>query len=192
MYFHEMAPYYNKDDWTDLEICVLCMYALCLKQLDRLEDYVRISLKLIAKMIKRGRQFMRYGRENINSSHEEVILGQRATPTQLGSVIDVSKGLKKSVSTPMKEYFDQVHVNPFLEHFALKDGFQLKLHLQPLMSDGLQIDQIKMRIVTVGEKAHNEIWLASDSPMLLQPKQAKIALTASVCTHVPSQMDSLS
>ena len=180
-YFHEMAPYYNKDDWTDLEICVLGMYALCLKRLERLEDYVYISLKLIAKMIKRGRHFINYEYDIITDSNEASIEEFKATPTQLTSVLFASKGLRAPVSTPMKDFFDSIRVSPYLEHFSLRDGFQLRLHLRPLILNNLQIDQIKVKIVSVGEKLPNEIWLASGGARTLMPKPVEIDLAASVC-----------
>ena len=188
-YFHDMAPYYNKDDWTDLEICVLGMYALCLKQLERLGDYVHISLKLIAKMIKRGRQFMSHEHSAVFSTDDIGTQGTKATPTQLASVIIASKGLKAPVSTPMKDYFDQVRVSPFLKHFPIKDGFQLMLHLRPLMLNNIQVDQIKIKIVSVGEKIPGEIWLVSDGPLLLEPKPAEIPLDASVCPSISPKME---
>ena len=188
-YFHDMAPYYNKDDWTDLEICVLGMYALCLKQLERLEDYVHISLKLIAKMIRRGRKFISHEHSGVFSTEDIGIQGTKATPTQLTSVISASKGLKATVSTPMKDFFDQVRVSPFLKHFPTKDGFQLMLHLRPLMLNNIQVDQIKIKIVSVGEKIPSDIWLGSDGPLLLKPKPAEIPLNASVRPSTSSKME---
>jgi trafficking protein particle complex subunit 10 len=48
-YFGRLVPLYAQDRWSTIEDSLLSVYARCLKELHRKDEYVRIELALLAK-----------------------------------------------------------------------------------------------------------------------------------------------
>ena len=54
-YIHKLATFYAKDDWNTLEMSMLRMYAQCLQKTNRDEEYVRVGLKIVAKVVRENK-----------------------------------------------------------------------------------------------------------------------------------------
>ncbi|KAL9122575.1 MAG: hypothetical protein Q9187_000868 [Circinaria calcarea] len=178
LYFRQLAPFYAGDDWNNLEIGVLDMYSRCLKKLDQLEEYIRVSLRLVAKLVRSKSQ-------NTDTSHTGLrfpnVTGFRDIRNDTGylrDLIEASERLEEPISIPMEDYFTKVHVDPYLEHFVHKDGFQLTLEFRYIVTDEITADQIKIRLVNIDDKQAGDIWLTSGGPTTISYGRTKVPVTA--------------
>ena len=183
--FHQLAPFYAKDNWTRLEMSMLDTYAQCLKHLERFEEYARVLLKILAKMIQRGYPALSgiantgQRRKPLNASMSNYEIAD--TAGYLQEALSISKGLKQMILVPMDKYFDDIVLDPYPRHYKDQDGFQLMLQLQYIMQDDLQAQQVRVRIVNAGEVQSNEIWLTAEGSELLKPGIVKILVGSNVC-----------
>ena len=178
-----MAPFYSEDDWNDLEICTLDMYTQCLERLDRTDEYVRIMLKLLAKLVQRDRSNTYLKSEAVGYSRDQSMNEEINTASCLKSLILASERLKEPISAPMDKYFTNICVDPYLQHFENRDGFQLTLDMHCLMAGELKAERIKVKIVNVDDKQSNDIWLLSESSQVMKAGRTKTILTAFVRIH---------
>lgn len=166
-YFHQLAPFYAKNDWSHLETSVLETYAQCLKQLDRNMEYINIALQILAKTVQRHRTIPQHRTLERASGH-------------LGDLIAASESLDDHISVPMDSYFRDIGLEPFLRHYESHDGFQLLLRFQNLMPETFEAHKIRVRITTVEKEPRYEIWLATEGVQKLEPGSARVLLGSNV------------
>lgn len=146
-YFRQLAPFYAKDNWSDLEITMLETYAQCLKHLNKTEEYVRISLKTLAKMIN----------EPSRRPH-------KGTTECLNRLLSVSKTLDVEVTAPLSDYFDNIDLGRYIRHFTDRDGFELSLKLRSLLPIDIQAQSVRVRMISTEGEQRSELWLATEGP----------------------------
>ena len=158
------------------------MYARCLKQLDQLEEHISISLKLLAKLVRQQSQnaHNRY----IGSPFKQVpgFVGTRNDTGYLRHLLVESQKLREPLSVSMEDYFTDIHVDPYLDHFKHKDGFQLKLQFQYLVREETMFDQIQVKLINVDDKQAGDIWLVSEGSHTIKYGRVNVPVTATVCT----------
>ena len=167
------------------------MYTRCLKQLDQLEEYISISLKLLAKLVRQKGQDTQTRYTGLPYKRATGITGIRQDTGYLRDLLVASQKLREPLSVPMEDYFANIHVDPYLEHFEHKDGFQLKLHFQYLITDETVVDQIKVKLINADDRLAGDIWLASEGHHTISYGRAKVPVTATVCTSALAFMASI-
>ena len=149
-YFHQLAPFYAKNDWSHLEMSVLEMYAQCLnRQTDRNEEYIKSAFQIIEKVVQRRRTTPLYQPSRYASGH-------------LDKLLFASKSLDQPISVSMDRFFGDIRLDPFLRHHDVHDGFQLILRFRYLMPEGMLASKVRAKIVSVDTEQSNEIWLTAD------------------------------
>lgn len=138
-------------------------YARCLKHLNQIEDYLRIKLKALAKMID-GRS-----QRPLNDP-----------AGYLSEVINASKTLGVGVSAPMNDYFDSINLSKYICHFADRDGFELPLKVRSLLPADLQVESVQVSIVCAEEDQRSELWLATEGPQSIKQGLGVIKLKSNV------------
>ena len=166
-YFHQLAPFYAKNDWSHLELSVLEMYAQCLKRLDRNKEYIDTALQILAKTVQCRRTISQHPTLERASGH-------------LGDLISESRSLNDFISIPMDSYFGDIYLEPFLRHYESHDGFQLLLCFQNLVPETFEAQKIRVRIATVEKEPRYEIWLAAEGIQKLEPGSARVLLRSDV------------
>ena len=180
-YFHQLAPFYAQDDWADLEFSILDMYAQCLQKLDRWDEFIRIALKLLAKSAYMYRQNVGFqgiktaAPNSWTSSHVE-----KDGTGYLHDLLTASKRLNDSISTQMSSYFADIKAGPYISHFEDKDGFQLNLNLRYLLSAGLEVQQVQIRLVSASEGQARDIWLSAEEPVRIKRGPTMVKLWSNV------------
>jgi hypothetical protein len=183
-YFHKLAPFYSREDWAGLEVSILNMYAQCLKKLERWDEFVKVSLRLLASNATSAHQdseskgnkaaetrITSHGGSNLNASQ------------YLGDLLAASKTLKEPVATPLMNYYSDVHVDSNIKHFEEKDGFKLIFSMKYMISAALVVEQVQLRLVSVGEGPSREIWLSSAASVNMRKGLVKVTVTSNVsCT----------
>lgn len=168
-YFHQLAPYYAKDDWDPLEMSMLNMYAQCLKKISHDEEYVRIGLKMVAKLVRQSRSPLRV----------QPIAAYKSL--SLSDLISTSKSLGEPITVPLEKYFRDITVDPYPRHYDDHDGFQLQLRLWNGTIGAIEAQQIQVQISNIEEDVHSETWLTSENFHILEPGVVTILLGTKVC-----------
>lgn len=177
-YFRQLASFYAKDDWSDLELLTLELYARCLHRLERNADYVRIGLKALAKSIQ-GKAAI--GKQPQIKPMKPPYIHQvsRSAARSLGNVLNTSKLLKEQIALAMDDYFDSVEMGMYVRHSTDDDGFQLPLVLRSLFSESFLAESVRVQILSAEENQHSELWLhANGQP--IKPGMSRIWLGSRV------------
>lgn len=178
-YFRQLAPFYAKDEWSNLEIVMLNMYAECLSRLQRTEDYVRVASSALAKMVQN--QLGATGEPRTGSAD---LLSTDQSPSyttvSLRDIIAASTSLEQPVSVPMDQFFDHVKLGNHIHHFTEHDGFEFSLNFRSLLPESLEADSVRVRLTSAGEEQRPELWLAVDGPQIIMAGHNKIKLRSKV------------
>lgn len=149
MHFHRIAPFYKGTFWGALEGTMLELYAHCLKQMQKREEYVQVLLKLLAKFAADKRTFAET---------------RRALPlvrSYIKDVFDMTTSLGKEISVPIREFFGGLEVEPMVHHYDDRDGFRLRLALKFLLDDEFGLDAVRVRLKGSEESQGLMVWLES-------------------------------
>ncbi|MCJ1467387.1 hypothetical protein MMC07_006011 [Pseudocyphellaria aurata] len=167
-YFHQLTPYYAKDDWRCLETSMLNMYAECLKNMSRIEEYIHVGLKLVAKLVHE------------KEAPFSIRPNNRSKPLSLNILISASKSLRRPISVSMNKYFRNITVDPYLHHCKDHDGFQLQLRLRNCTLETIEAEQIQAQIVSMEDEHRSELWLTAEGFHVLEPGVVDILLGTKV------------
>ncbi|MCJ1307105.1 hypothetical protein MMC25_000751 [Agyrium rufum] len=161
-YFHQLAPFYAEDGWHDIEIYTLSIYSRCLKQLQRKEEYARILLKLLAKLVQKTKSTLnaQYSTVGFNFSTEKVEIDDTATCLQ--DLLGVSQELSSPLQAPLERYFSDASLSPYLQHCSEHDGFEMELQICHNLSSVIRLDQISARLLNPNSSLGPEIWLKAE------------------------------
>ncbi|KAE8408425.1 trafficking protein particle complex subunit 10 [Aspergillus pseudonomiae] len=177
-YFHQITPFYGSKQWTILEGVMLEMYARCLKELQRSEEYVRMSLRLLAKFASHKQSSLSTRQKTIDASSifaEEELISQ-----YVDELFEASGALQKEVTAPLTDFFADLHVDPAIVHYKDKDGFQMQLSLRFLLGKRIEADSMKIRLVGTGGSQSNEYWLELPSKTTIKSSSTKVLVDSSM------------
>lgn len=167
-YFHNLAPFYAKDDWSTLEMSMLSIYAQCLQKTNRDEEYVRVGLKIVAKVVRDSK--------NLFKVQQNIISKALCLP----DLILASRSLGEPISVSIDSYFGDISLDPYPQHYNDHDGFQLQLKFQNRTSQALEVEQIRVQIVSLEEDHQSSLWLAAEGVHILAPGAATILVGTKV------------
>ena len=190
-YFRQLAPFYAKDEWSDLEIVMLNMYAECLYHLQRTEDYVRVASRALAKMIQN-----RWGATGEPRMGSADLLSTDQNPSyttvSLKDIIAASTLLEQPVSVPMDQYFDHVVLDKHIQHLTEHDGFALYLKFRSLLPGSLEADSVRVTLTSTGEEQRSELWLTVHGPQIIRAGHNTIKLRSKVSSEAVFERNSCS
>lgn len=164
-YFYRMTPFYGEEGWSQIEINMLVMYVKCLKELQRNDEYVRVTVKLLAKGAAREKEKIvrkaGFRKSQMTSfANEEVDL-----KGHLSDLMSTIKVLEHEVSVNMTSFFSNIEVEATPRYHDSQDTVALQLQLRYLLEDALHIDRVRVRIAAIGPSAAKDIWLESREPL---------------------------
>ncbi|KAH8815148.1 TMEM1 family protein-like protein [Xylogone sp. PMI_703] len=174
-YFYRMTQFYSEGGWTQIELAILVMYAKCLKELQRKEDYVRIVLKLLEKTAAIEREKLAYklalklGKGDFSTLLEGVELRE----PYLEELMDISKTLSHKTNVSVQAFFASVEIDATPRYHPEMDSFALQIHLQYLLPQDFSIERARIRVIPVGGE-NREIWLESDDGVICKKGKVKL------------------
>lgn len=179
-YFHQMAPFYGSKLWVVLEGSMLELYARCLKELKRNEDFVRVMLRLLAKFAAYAQAKLSVRERALSTPPSILQLEQLA-----GYVTDLFSGasaMQKDVTASLVEFFADLRVDPAIQLYEDKDGFQIRLSLRFLLGPQINIDSIKVRLVSDSSSQNAEHWIEASTNFVVKSSMTTILIDSSVST----------
>ena len=172
--FRQLAPFYAKDDWFSLEIVMLDMHSECLRHLGIIEEYVRIRLRILAKIIRSAGSTLRMG--SMRPIHIQQTIDR--TQMKISDIIGISKSLDSPVTSPMDQFFGDIQLANCLIHSSSHDGFYMRLRMKSLLPDSLEAQTVKLKIVSARDETYSEIWLSADGTQIIRPGIVNIRLAS--------------
>ena len=192
-YLYRMTPFYGEGGWTQIELSMLVMYAKCLKQLQRKDEYVRVILKLLSKAAMAEKErFERklppqLGRPG-SHGHEELVPNE----LYLDELLQITRTSSHEVKVPLETFFSIVEVDGTPIYHSGRDTFALKLRLRYLLSEDMNIEKAKVRITSVQGDSTRDVWLESDGPLLFKCGNVNLVVQSNVSsTLMTSCMNSV-
>ncbi|KAK3321948.1 trafficking protein particle complex subunit 10 [Apodospora peruviana] len=192
-FFYRCIPFFGESGWSLLELSMLIMYARCLKELRKLDDYVSKALRqLLSKAA---------GAERDRLQQKSVVRIGLMSGTKfpeasaisgfLGDMLTVSKSLDKEVRIPLVNFFCDVELEGTTAYDDGQDSFSLTLSLRSLLVDEFEAQKISMRITSPAASGSREIWLQTKGPVTIKPGRNKIGLQSSVLMAGDYQVDQI-
>ena len=176
-YFRQLAPFYAKDDWSELELLTLDSYAQSLQHMERNEDYVRIGLKILARTI-RSRAAIRQQPQISSMKPANARCPPQSATASLSGIISASKILKEPITLPTDNYFDNIDMGTYVCHSPDDDGFQFPLILGSLLTESLLAESVRVQIVSTEDHPF-ELWLHA-SGQKIEPGTSRIWVRSNV------------
>ena len=169
-YFYRMTPFYGESGWAEIELSMLVLYADCLKQLQRKDEYVRVVLKLLSKAAVveneriQNKSAFKLGR--INNINDEAII---PTEPYLEDLLQITKTLQHEIQVPLQNFFGHIEVDGTPKYHPQKDSYALQIRLHYLLQEELTIEKAKVKISPVGSETNKDLWLEAEGPVSLKP-----------------------
>lgn len=180
-HFHQIAPFYGNKHWNILEGAILEMYARCLKELKKSEEYARMLLRLLAK-------FAAHTQTNL-TGHQQKMLGTSPLSLPVSPYVDelfeTSSTLQKEVSASLMDFFADMRIDPVVLHYEDRDGFQVQLYLRFLLGKQIDVGAIKVRLVSANGSQSNEHWIETCAKTVVKSTSTRLLIDSSVI-QIPS------
>ena len=183
-YFYRMTPFYGESGWAEIELSMLILYAACLKQLQRKEEYVRVVLKLLANTAAienqrlRSKSAFKFGR--INGFDDETIMPSEPYVEEL---LQITKTLQHEIQVPLQNLFSYVEVDGTPRYHPQKDSYALQVRLRYLLQEDLTIEKTRIKLGSVGNDMNKDLWLETEGPVLLKPGIVTFVVHSNVSTR---------
>jgi trafficking protein particle complex subunit 10 len=180
-YLYRMTPFYGEDSWTQIEFSMLVMYAKCLRQLQRKDEYVRVVLKLLSRAASAEKERIalvstKHLDGNASFNHEELVPDE----SYLDELLQITATFQREVQVPLQNFFSHVEVDDTPRYHSGKDSFALQLRLRYLLSEDMNVDKARVRIAPIVGDPSREIWLESDGPVSIKKGFARVLVQSNV------------
>ncbi|KAK4445094.1 trafficking protein particle complex subunit 10 [Podospora aff. communis PSN243] len=191
-FFYETIPPFGEAGWTLLELSMLLMFAKCLKELRKLDDYVNKALRqLLCKAAAAEK-------ERIQQKSMFRILAksrqQYPEPSSMSGLftdlLHVSSSLGKEVRIPLVSLFTDIELDGPPIYAQMQDSFSISLKLRSLIVDTFEATKMKLRINGVSG-TNQEIWLETEGPVTINPGNNKIRLRSTTMVAGNYEVDQI-
>ncbi|OKL63792.1 hypothetical protein UA08_00755 [Talaromyces atroroseus] len=173
-FFRQIAPFYESSHWTPLEGAILELYARCLKELDRKDEYVRTLLRLLS-------QYASYTQSYLSPSQKASVAASDTSVESnvspyIEELLQASKDLAKEINVPLSSFFGGIVIEPEIKHYEDKDGFQMHIKLRFLLGKDLIAESIKVRLVGATGTLSNDIWLENTGETVIKSRTSRLSI----------------
>ncbi|KAI1261818.1 cis-golgi transport protein particle complex subunit [Xylariaceae sp. FL1019] len=184
-YFWRTTPFFGESGWSLLELSMLIMYCRCLKKLDRRDEYVKVLLKLLSKAAAAEKD-----RRQANASflaRSDTFRGNDAIEGLLIDLLQESRALTNELRVPLSNFFSSIEIDGPPEYDQDRDSQTIKLKLDSLLVDELNLDTANVRFVDPDSKPPKEIWFTHDGQISIKPGKSRLKLRSN--TSIPGSYE---
>ena len=180
-YFYRMNSFYGETGWAEIELSTLVLYADCLKQLQRKEEYVRVVINLLSKaaMVENERIQSKsaFKFRRMSSS-----IGEASIPNEpyLEDLLQITRTLQHEVQVPLQNFFGHIEVDSTPRYHPEKDSYALRIRLRYLLQEPLTIEKASVKIGLAGGEHSRELWLESEGSVEMKLGEATFIVQSNV------------
>ncbi|KAF4635186.1 hypothetical protein G7Y89_g2916 [Cudoniella acicularis] len=177
-YFYRMTPSYGGGGWAQVELSMLVMYAKCLEELQRKEEYVRVVLKLLSKAAAEEKE-RQLQKSTLGAGYPRGLGGEVSISTKsyLHDLLKITQELQHEIQVPLQNFFGRIEVDGTPRYHPEKDSFALQLQLRYLLSDDLTVEKAKVKITAISGETNREIWLETVGPSVFKNGRGTLMVT---------------
>jgi len=192
-YFYRTIPFFGETGWSLLELSMLLMYARCLKELHKLDDYVNKALRqLLCKAAVAEKDRIRHKSQiRIGSKPDAQFPKSSSMSGFFTDLLAVSSSLDKEVRIPLMNFFCDVELGGPPVYDDGQDSFSVSLKLYSLIVDTFEIKRASIRITGTSGGVNKEIWLQAKGPVTIKPGRNKLQLQSSVMMAGAYEVDQI-
>ncbi|KAK3384916.1 trafficking protein particle complex subunit 10 [Podospora didyma] len=192
-YFHDVIPFFATSGWSLLELSMLVMYARCLKELRKMDDYVNNALRqLLSKAAfaegdrLQQKSLLRNGSKSAGAFPET-----SAISGFLADFLSVSTSLDQAVQVPLTNFFGEVELAAPPVYDDGMDSYSLFFTLQSLLVDEFEADVVSVRMSGLAVGGNKEIWLQTKGPAPIKPGLNKVQVMSTVMMAGSYEVDQI-
>ncbi|QSZ29198.1 hypothetical protein DSL72_003709 [Monilinia vaccinii-corymbosi] len=180
-YFYRITPLYGDSSWTQVEISLLVMYAKCLRELSRNDEYVKVVLKLLARVAMMEKEKLirksafKIGRISTFDEGYAIL-----SDTYLDELLQITQTLSRDIHVPLQDYFSKIEVDGTPQYHPGQDSFGLNLQLQYLLKEDLSIDKARVRVIQLMGGPGREIWLETNNTAIFKKGWNKLYVQSNI------------
>lgn len=180
-YFYRITPFYGDSSWTQVEVSLLVMYAKCLKELSRNDEYVKVVLKLLARVAMMEKEKLtrksafKFGPMSTFDEGDVVL-----SDTYLNELLLITQTLSRDIHVPLQDYFSRIEVDGTPQYHNSQDSFGLYLRLQYLLKEDFNIDKARVRIIPLMGGPGREIWLETNAAIMFKKGWNKLCVQSNI------------
>jgi hypothetical protein len=180
-YLYRTTRVFGEDGWAEVELSMLVLYADCLKQLQRKEEYVRVVLKLLEKSaVVENEKFKHKTALRLGSMDSLKNEPSISTEPYLGELLQITKTLQNEVQVPLQNFVGQIEVDSTPKYHPEKDSYALRIRLRYLLPEDLTVEKASVKIGHFGGDSHRDLWLESEGSVKLKQGMATIVVQSNV------------
>lgn len=179
-YFYRMTPFYCEGGWSQVELSMLVMYARCLKELQRKEEYVRVVLKLLSRVAAVENERLQRKSSLTTGRQKPFDHSTQQVNSYLPELLEITKTLPKPVQIPIQSFFGKMEVENAVRYHPEKDSIGLQLRLRYLLDDELVVEKARVRVISTSGDTTREIWLEAEGSVVIKKGNAKLAVQTNV------------
>lgn len=189
--FQNSSASYLQTNWTYVHAEMLRVYAQCLRHLHRKDEYMRVMLGLLGKIVhcERPRTLPITNPSRVDDTPAWFDDGSIDVGGILEDLTSFSKDLPYNYVATLADFFHDTKVLPEVIHYEDKDGFALDVRFRHLLHDSLQLDRVRLRL-SHSREVGQELWLESNGPTTIERGFVTLRLHSNVC-HVPFRRSEL-
>src|SRR5436309_6774916 len=102
------------------------------------------------------------------------------TDGYVSDLLEYSKQLAFEERVDLSLYFADITVDQYPQFYEGQDGFKLVLQLRHLLSDDIELQTAKVRLIGNSEVYIREVWLESNGPIVLMQGLVIVAVGSNV------------
>ncbi|KAI9679208.1 MAG: hypothetical protein M1817_005227 [Caeruleum heppii] len=176
-YLTRLTNFYSETDWSMLEMPMLKMYASCVKELGRKEEYVHTMIELLAKSITEeeirssGSQRTDRRQRSMQRTNKVGLLDDEsasATNYYIQQLLAYSVQLPYKVMVPATKFFDSIETIPIVHHFGDQDGFRLQLKTRLLLNGEMMANAVKVKLTGWRDGQLRDVLLENSSGVIFR------------------------
>ncbi|KAJ8059389.1 hypothetical protein OCU04_012340 [Sclerotinia nivalis] len=180
-YFYRITPFYGDASWTQVEVSLLVMYAKCLEELSRNDEYVKVVLKLLARVAMMEKEKLtrksafKFGPMSTFDEGDVMF-----SDTYLNELLLITQTLSRDIHVPLQDYFSRIEVDGTPQYHTSQDSFGLHLRLQYLLKEDFNIDKARVRIIPLMGGPGREIWLETNAAIMFTKGWNKLYVQSNI------------
>ena len=162
---------------------MLRLHARSLMSLGRDEEFVRIALRILAKLV--ASEALPKSDQNLRKDGGLVTSSVYKTLSPEGSgylreLLEASKNLKEPMIVPMPNYFGNIQLVPHIRHHEHQDGYEMTIEIRHVISEVLPVQLLKVKLLGNETINGNEIWLTTAHAQLMRRGTNKVTISSQV------------
>ncbi|KAM3422809.1 Trafficking protein particle complex II-specific subunit 130-like protein [Cercospora zeina] len=186
-YLERIAPQEAHAGWDKLSLERLRIYAFCLKQLGRKQDFVRATLAWLSQIVRRrktSKSLVFSGNRIATNVNDSGISGS------FQDAIAAAADLEAEDVHPLKDFFGDVEMHRIVSHDLETDALRLSLSISHFLDDTVAFDEARVRLINVDDPTQ-EVWLENAEQIELQPGKNTIQLLSRTIAYGPYLIDTV-